>query len=366
MAIDGDALTGRDARRAHERLVELAARELPPAELFARADDLLRTVIPFDASGWLTTDPATGLATGVAMVTGVPEETAAELLEHEIIDAGLSSFAALARSPHPVAIQPGPDAELPAPEARRRELRSRHDFGPELRAALALDGALWGTLCIARMIGEPSFTVADARFVGRLVQPLAHAIRRSLLIETTDRAPAAAGPGMLIVTGDGRIESATEPARRWLEELAGDLVHDDGDRLPAAVFTVALRSLRVGTDPHASRVRLRTAVGTWLTIYASPLRGPDGVERAAVVIEPARRAEVAPVVARAYGLSAREREVLALIAQGLSIEAIARRLVISLHTARDHVKRIQAKVRVTSRAELVSKLYVEHAAPAVN
>ena len=114
------------------------------------------------------------------------------------------------------------------------------------------------------------------------MQPLAHAIRRSLLIETTDRAPAAAGPGMLIVTGDGRIESATEPARRWLEELAGDLVHDDGDRLPAAVFTVALRSLRVGTEPHASRVRLRTAVGTWLTIYASPLRGPDGVERAAV------------------------------------------------------------------------------------
>ena len=52
------------------------------------------------------------------------------------------------------------------------------------------------------------------------------------------------------------------------------------------------------------------------------------------------------------------------IAQGLSIDAIARRLVISLHTARDHVKRIQAKVRVTSRAELVSKLYVEHYAPA--
>src|SRR5215813_6223452 len=89
MAINGDALTGRDARRVHERLVELAERDLPPAELFARADDLLRTVIPFDASGWLTTDPATSLATGVAMVTGVPETTAAELLEHEIIDPGM-------------------------------------------------------------------------------------------------------------------------------------------------------------------------------------------------------------------------------------------------------------------------------------
>jgi DNA-binding CsgD family transcriptional regulator len=364
MATIGDALTGRDARRVHERLLDLAGRDLPPTELFARADDLLRTVIPFDASGWLTTDPATGLATGVAMVTGVPEATAAELLEHEIIDPGMSSFGALAQAAFPVAIQPGPDAELPAPEARRRELRSRHDFGPELRAALALDGALWGTLCMARMTGEPGFTEAEARFVARIAQPLAHAVRRSVLIETTDRPPASAGPGMLIVTGDGRIESATEPARAWLDELAGDLVHGDGDRVPAAVFTVAMRSLRIGTDPHASRVRLRTATGTWLTVYASPLRGPDGVERAAVVIEPARRAEVAPVVAQAYGLSAREREVLALVAQGLSIDAIARRLVISLHTARDHVKRIQAKVRVTSRAELVSKLYVEHYAPA--
>jgi len=38
MTTNGDALTGRDARRAQERLLELAARDLPPAELFARAD----------------------------------------------------------------------------------------------------------------------------------------------------------------------------------------------------------------------------------------------------------------------------------------------------------------------------------------
>src|SRR5262249_16816919 len=142
------------------------------------------------------------------------------------------------------------------------------------------------------------------------------------------------------------------------------VVHQDGDRLPAAVFTVAMRSLRIGADPYASRVRLRTAAGTWLTVYASPLRGPDGTERAAVVIEPARRAEVAPLVAQAYALSARERGVRALVGQGLWIAALARRLVIPPHPARDHVKRIQAKVRVTSRAELVSKLYVEHAVPA--
>jgi DNA-binding NarL/FixJ family response regulator len=55
--------------------------------------------------------------------------------------------------------------------------------------------------------------------------------------------------------------------------------------------------------------------------------------------------------------------VLALVAQGMPVDHIARKLVISLYTARDHVKRIQSKVRVTSRAELVSKLFVDHYAP---
>ena len=47
----------------------------------------------------------------------------------------------------------------------------------------------------------------------------------------------------------------------------------------------------------------------------------------------------------------------------MAVDEIARKLVISLYTARDHVKRIQAKVQVTSRAELVSKLFVDHYAP---
>jgi DNA-binding CsgD family transcriptional regulator len=258
---------------------------------------------------------------------------------------------------------PVDDAATPA-AARRRELRARAGFGPELRAALTLDGALWGTLCLARHVGAPDFSEADARFIARLVPALANSVRRSVLLEVAAGEPAVAGPGMLIVTGDGRIESATAAAQAWVAELAGDVVGDDGVRVPTAVYTVALRSLVPGCDPQAARVRLRTARGTWLAVYASPLRGADGVERAAVVIEPARRADVAPVVAQAYGLSAREREVLALVAQGLSIDAIARRLVISLHTARDHVKRIQAKVRVTSRAELISKLYVDRLSPA--
>lgn len=52
-------------------------------------------------------------------------------------------------------------------------------------------------------------------------------------------------------------------------------------------------------------------------------------------------------------LTAREREVLALLAEGLANKAIAARLGISEHTAKFHVNAILAKLGVDSRAEAI-------------
>jgi DNA-binding NarL/FixJ family response regulator len=53
-------------------------------------------------------------------------------------------------------------------------------------------------------------------------------------------------------------------------------------------------------------------------------------------------------------LTAREREILELMAEGLSNRIIARRLGISSHTVKFHVASILAKLRATSRAEAVT------------
>ena len=51
------------------------------------------------------------------------------------------------------------------------------------------------------------------------------------------------------------------------------------------------------------------------------------------------------------GLTARELEVLRLVARGLSTQQIAERLVISRKTARNHVQHVYAKAGVSNRAQ---------------
>jgi len=62
-----------------------------------------------------------------------------------------------------------------------------------------------------------------------------------------------------------------------------------------------------------------------------------------------------PEDAPAQGLTARETEVLSLLAEGLSNKAIAARLGISEHTAKFHVNAILAKLGAESRAAAIVK-----------
>lgn len=85
--------------------------------------------------------------------------------------------------------------------------------------------------------------------------------------------------------------------------------------------------------------------------------------RTAVTLERARAPELAELVADAYGLTARQRHVTELVAQGLSTTAIAARLHVSMYTVTDHLKAIFEKLDVSSRGELVARLFVDRYQP---
>lgn len=69
----------------------------------------------------------------------------------------------------------------------------------------------------------------------------------------------------------------------------------------------------------------------------------------AAVLPPSADAEAGEA-----GLTAREREVLGLLAQGLSNKSIARRLSVSIHTIKFHVNSILSKLDADSRTQAVT------------
>ena len=115
-------------------------------------------------------------------------------------------------------------------------------------------------------------------------------------------------------------------------------------------------------DGRIARARVRAASGRWLVVRASVL-GDEPDAQVAVMIEPARPHELAPLVADAYRLTEREREVTRLVARGLPTDAIAARLHLSPWTVQDHLKAIFEKVGVTTRGELVARVFFQQRAP---
>ncbi len=76
-----------------------------------------------------------------------------------------------------------------------------------------------------------------------------------------------------------------------------------------------------------------------------------------LIAEYASRARTAPPTAQLDQLTEREREIVALVAEGLSNDEIAGRLYLSPATAKTHVSRAMVKLGVRDRAQLVVLAY---------
>jgi DNA-binding CsgD family transcriptional regulator len=368
------ACMGWSVQRLAEEIDLLGSRGLPREEFFAELSPRLRKVIDNDASCWHTLDPHTRLMTGDSphelIQRGVfaPDEAPAAgelLLRSEYVIEDVNTFAALAARRVPVGILDHATRGAPETSARYRDLLLPAGIPHELRAAFLVRGRVWGAVHIARRAASGPFEQRDADALAGVVAAIARGIRASLRFDAARRVTGVEAPGLVVLGPRDEIELITPPARELLASIRpdGPGYTDDTVAVPVLALASFVRSVPGGGHGDGNVITVPGRDG-WITLHAS-LPGPAADGRVAVVLERAGGARSATLRLETFGATAREREVATLLARGLSRTELAEVLVLSPHTVEDHVKSLYEKLGVTSRQELVARVFLDEYLPEV-
>lgn len=346
-------------------LVDACAEPSNDRELFGALSERLRRIVPFDGSAWFAVDPATVLATAPARIENVEAGHCESYRAREYLVEDALLFRDLARTDAGVGTLYRATDEHPARSARYREFLAPQGYDDELRATFRVGGSTWGIVDLYRERGRAPFTAREVDLVRTVAPAIGLALRGLSQVARIGAATSVDGPGTALFDASGRLLSLDDQAERLFAEIAGT----QWAALPlpmTAIYAIVARAtaIQAGTDRGPAASRVRSACGRWLSVHASCLRGTGGEPGPiALTIEPAKSAQIAPIIVEAYSLTPREQEITRAVARGLSNPEIAAELYLSPHTVRDHLKAIFGKVGVGSRGELVAKLFAEHYAP---
>jgi DNA-binding CsgD family transcriptional regulator len=350
-------------QRTRKQIESLARAGLDWVTFSTEATEVLRRAVPFDRNCWHMVDPGTVLFTGT-----LHQDIACSgswLAEHEYVIEDVNKWSFLARSGRLAgATSIATHGDL-SRSARHRSGEA-NGIGDELRGSFLAQGNYGAAAGFIRDSDRPWFTEDDVQLLRALSEPIAEGFRRALLVAAvSDDEPVDDGPGVVIFDARGRVESISPAAERWIEQLIEVPPPPvPAESKPLQVVAARARAAHVGQDPLelAARSRVQTRSGRWLLLYGTRLSGV-GDGRTAVIIQPAAVHEVAPLVALAYGLTERERQITALCMKGESTKQMAQTLGVSVHTVQDHLKSIFEKTGVQSRGELVGQVFLEHYIP---
>jgi DNA-binding CsgD family transcriptional regulator len=339
-----------------ERVRRLAAAGGDLSSVRIGLDEALRASLAYDFGAISTVDPATMLWTS-CFISGLPPGGEAErervIFGLEFGGEDFNSYTELANSGTLVGrLHQVTGGDLT--RAKRWEpLLSRFDVGDEMRVILASRDLVWGTLTLYRRAPGKPFCDHDEAVVRGALTAMADLLRLTMLRAAIDTPSGVERPpGMVVVSPTGEVTTVSEAAREWLDAI------DDRERVPSAIRSVAAAAAAGDSLANAA---FPAPDGRWVMLHASALAGQ--LAGVGVIIEEARAVTLSEVIAGAYGLTPREREVTALAARGQATKQIALALGISPFTVQDHLKAVFAKVGVQSRAELVATLYMKHYEP---
>jgi len=349
--------------RAGERIDALGGAGLGDREFRRAVLDELREVIGFSAYVWLLTDPVTEV--GSAPLADVPCLPELPALVKAKYATAVNRWTQLRRQARPARLLTEATGGDLAASPVWRDVLNRYGIADVASAAFADQHGCWGFLDLWRDDSAGCFDAGDAAFLAEIAAPVATALRRSqarTFVQPAIAARSDAGPVVLTLDDGLRIIGRTAASGGWLDVLLPPV--PDERAIPASVYNVAAQLLaaEAGIDDHPACARTHLADGFWLTLRAArlssdaELNAPAGaVPSIAVTIEEASAADRLDLFGRAFALTARERELLSLLATGSDTRTLARQMSLSEHTVTDHLKSIFAKTGARDRITVLSR-----------
>lgn len=338
-------LTADRARRTLAGVRRFCATADVETDLLAGVAARVSPVVPYDTGVWFATDPASLLFTE-AFVDGFEASTCGPWFHHELAVDDVNLFRSLAGSRRAAVLSR--TVADPAESPRWRDLMRPLGMDAEVRVTADDPSGTWAAVELHREVGAPDFDTAEARLLSALGPTVAAGLRRLAVERSALAGSGVDGPGLVLVAPDGTVSGGTAEGEAWLSLLVSTVPGSS----PSALLSLVALARAPADRPR--RLRVRAADGRWVTLHASPLSHGDG---SAIIVEPSGPSDVAEMLARAHGLTSRERDVALGLARGESTEVLAARLFLSSHTVRDYLKAVFRKVGVASRAELVAYLF---------
>ncbi|MGG4495416.1 LuxR C-terminal-related transcriptional regulator [Brevibacillus reuszeri] len=345
---------------AKRKVIALTKRHSSSQEFRVALLDLLRSFFTIDAACCSAVDPQTLLSTGAVTEDGV-EAIHHRLFENEYLSDDFNRYTQLAASSEPVAVLSQATGGELVRSARYLDVLYPAGFTDELRAALKYDGACWGYLTLFRK-GDQSFFNEEERELIASIGPLIayHLRKTSLSLPADEHEWINDGPGIAVLSAALQVLSANAIAEQWLI-LLRKWESIDEQTLPRPIRAVCSRALSEHSSPSGqtsmAKVCIRMPDGPYLALQASLMHVESDIIHIAVWFEPAKPADMLPLVSEAYGLSEREKQILEGLVRGFSTKELANTYHISAYTVQDHLKSIFVKTGVTSRRELIWQLF---------
>ena len=320
--------------------------------------DEIRRVVDFDAHVWLLTDPRTAVGSApladVPCLSEIPEAIRLKYLT------GVNRWTKLHADGASVGILRQATAGEPSQSLMWRGILNRYGISDVASVVFADRFGMWGFLDLWRQDSKPAYQDSDAAFLDSVSGTITTALRSCQAQTLT--APAVPpgrelGPVVFLLDDSLHVLSETPASQQWLRML----LPPDADRspVPASVYNVAgqLQAIEQGVDGHPATARVHLSNGFWVTLRAARLTRSEQVQLAviAVTIEETSPVDRLEVFGRAYGLSARETELMSLLATGSDTRDLASRMFLSENTIQDHLKSIFAKTNSRNRRTLLSR-----------